>query len=196
MERHVKIDGKIRTDHRFPAGFMDVIELDKSGDRFRVLFDTKGRFVMHRINREEATYKLCRINKVYIGAKKVPMAVTHDGRTLRYPDPDAKINDSVKIDIATGKFSDILKFELGAMVMLTKGRNAGRVGTLMHIEHHENSFDIVTIKDVKGHTFATRLENVFVIGSGSKAEVSLPKGRGIKKSIMEERAEAEAAGRI
>jgi small subunit ribosomal protein S4e len=196
MERHVKIDNKVRTDHNFPAGFMDVIELEKSGDRFRVLFDTKGRFVMHRINREEATYKLCRITKVYVGAKKIPAAVTHDGRTIRFPDPDLKVNDVVKVTLATGKMSDIIKFEVGAMVMLTKGRNAGRVGTMMHIEHHENSFDIVTIKDSKGHSFATRLQNVFVIGSGQKPEVSLPKGRGIKKTIIEERSEAEAAGRI
>jgi small subunit ribosomal protein S4e len=151
---------------------------------------------MHRINREEATYKLCRITKVYVGAKKVPAAVTHDGRTIRFPDPDIKVNDVVKVVLATGKTSDIIKFEVGAMVMLTKGRNAGRVGTMMHIEHHENSFDIVTIKDSKGHSFATRLQNVFVIGSGQKPEVSLPKGRGIKKTIIEERSDAEAAGRI
>jgi small subunit ribosomal protein S4e len=175
---------------------MDVVELEKSGDRFRILFDSKGRFVLHRINREESQYKLCRINKIYIGSKKIPVAVTHDGRTIRYPDPDAKVNDTVKVDLATGKMSDIIKFELGAMVTLVRGRNAGRVGTLMHIERHLNSFDIVTVKDAKGHTFATRLHNVFVIGNGTTPQISLPKGRGIKKSIIEERAEAEAAGRI
>jgi len=175
---------------------MDIIELEKSGDRFRLLFDIKGRFVLHRVDREEASYKLCRINKVYVGANKIPMAVTHDGRTIRYPDPDVKVNDVVKVSIATGKMSDILKFELGALVMLTGGRNAGRVGNLMHVERHEGSFDIVTLKDSKGHEFATRLGNVFVIGSGNKPSVSLPKGRGIKKTILEERAEAEAAGRI
>lgn len=196
MERCVKVDGKVRTDHNYPTGFMDVVELEKSGDRFRILFDSKGRFVLHRINREESQYKLCRINKIYIGSKKIPVAVTHDGRTIRYPDPDAKVNDTVKVDLATGKMSDIIKFELGAMVTLVRGRNAGRVGTLMHIERHLNSFDIVTVKDAKGHTFATRLHNVFVIGNGTTPQISLPKGRGIKKSIIEERAEAEAAGRI
>ena len=196
MERCVKVDGKIRTDYNFPTGFMDVLELEKSGDRYRVLYDVKGRFVLHRINREEAGYKLCRVNKVYISAKKIPVAVTHDGRTIRYPDPDVKVNDTVKVSIETGKMSDFYKFELGALVTLTRGRNAGRVGTLMHIERHLNSFDIATIKDAKGHTFSTRVHNVFVIGSGSKPEVSLPKGRGIKKTIMEERAEAEAAGRL
>jgi small subunit ribosomal protein S4e len=36
--------------------------------------------------------------------------------------------------------------------------------------------------------FATRRQNVFVIGKGTKPMVSLPKGKGIKVSIVEERA--------
>jgi len=195
MERCVNIDGKVRTDHNYPAGFMDVLELEKSGDRFRLMFDTKGRFVLHRINREEASFKLCRIMKVFISANKIPVAVTHDGRTLRYPDPDVKVNDTVKIDIATGKMTgSILKFEVGAMVTLTRGRNAGRIGQLMHVERHEGSFDIVTVKDTKDHVFATRLSNLFVIGVGNRPETTLPKGRGIKKGILQERADAEARG--
>lgn len=196
MERCVKVDGKIRTDQHYPAGFMDVIELEKSNDRFRLLYDTKGRYVLQRIDREESQFKLCRINKIYVSSGKIPCAVTHDGRTLRYPDPDLKVNDVVKVDLATGKSSDILKFDLGAMVMITKGHNCGRVGTLMHIEKHEGSFSIITIKDAKGNTFATRLANVFIIGTGSTPLVSLPKGRGIKKTIIQERSEAEAAGRL
>jgi len=196
MERCVKVDGKVRTDHNFPAGFMDIIELEKSGDRFRLLFDTKGRFVLHRITKEEAAYKLCRVNKVFVSANKIPVVVTHDGRTIRYPDPDVKVNDVIKVDIATGKMSDTLKFELGCMVMLTGGRNTGRVGQLMHIEKHEGSFHIVTIKDTKGHTFSTRLGNVFVIGSGNHPQITLAKGRGIKKTIMQERDEAKARGEL
>lgn len=73
MERCVKVDGKVRTDHNFPAGFMDVVELEKCNDRFRLLYDTKGRFVLHRLSsREEAGYKLCRVNKVFISANKIP----------------------------------------------------------------------------------------------------------------------------
>uniref|UniRef100_A0A7S1Y1Z2 KOW domain-containing protein n=1 Tax=Grammatophora oceanica TaxID=210454 RepID=A0A7S1Y1Z2_9STRA len=129
-----------------------------------------------------------------VTANKIPVAVTHDGRTLRYPDPDVKVNDSVKVNIATGKMSDILTFELGAMVMIVRGGNTGRIGQLMHVEKHEGSFDIVTIKDVKGNTFATRLTNIFIIGSGNQPQLTLPKGRGIKKTILQERAEAEARG--
>ena len=194
MERCVEVDGKVRTDANYPAGFMDVIQMPKSGDAFRLLFDTKGRFVLHRVAKDEAGYKLCKVTKTFVSANKIPVAVTHDGRTIRYPDPDVKASDSVKVDIATGKMSDILSMEIGAMVMITKGHNAGRIGQLMHVEKHEGSFNIATIKDTKGSTFSTRMGNVFVIGSGNHPQVTLPKGRGIKKSIMQERAEAEARG--
>lgn len=194
MERCIKVDGKVRTDPRFPAGFMDVIEIDKCGDRFRLMYDTKGRFVLNRINREEATFKLCKVTKLMTCGKAVPALVTSDGRTIRYPDPLVKVNDSIKIDIATGKMTEFFKFELGTLVMLTGGRNAGRVGNLLHVEKHEGSFAIVTVKDIKGNTFATRIGNVFVIGNAGQSQVSIPKGKGIKKDILQERAEAEARG--
>lgn len=48
--------------------------------------------------------------------------------------------------------------------MVTGGHNLGRIGTLVHREKHPGSFDIVHVKDSTGHTFATRLSNVFIIG--------------------------------
>ena len=53
MERLVEVDGKVRTDESYPAGFMDVVSMPASGDIFRLLYDTKGRFVLHRIKEEE-----------------------------------------------------------------------------------------------------------------------------------------------
>lgn len=71
--------------------------------------------------------------------------------------------------------------------MLTGGNNIGRVGIITHIERHPGSFEIVHVKDERGETFATRNTNIFVIGNGKKSVISLPKGRGIKYSIIEER---------
>lgn len=187
MEKLVKVDGKIRTDPNFPAGFMDVIEIPKSGDQFRLIYDTKGRFVLHRIKDEEKGYKLCRVRRQELTNKKVPYVVTHDGRTIRYPDPAVKVNDVVKVDIATGKIVQIFKFETGKLSMITKGRNTGRVGTIVHVEKHPGSFNIVTVRDATGHTFSTREENVFVIGDNDVPAVTLPKGNGIKLTILEER---------
>ena len=49
--------------------------------------------------------------------------------------------------------------------MVTGGRNTGRVGTIMSRERHPGSFDIVHVKDANGHTFATRINYVFIIGN-------------------------------
>ncbi|DBA01842.1 TPA: hypothetical protein N0F65_002958 [Lagenidium giganteum] len=187
MNKLVKIDGKTRVDPDFPAGFMDVIELPKAGDAFRLLYDTKGRFILHRINNEEKKYKLCKVTRQEFTKKAIPYIATNDGRTIRYADPLIKVNDTVKIDLETGKVVDFIKFETGNLVMITRGRNSGRVGVLHHIERHEGSFSIAHIKDAAGHGFATRLGNVFVIGTEAKPWVSLPKGKGIKLNILEER---------
>jgi len=187
MEKHIKVDGKVRTDPNFPAGFMDVIEIPKSGDQFRLIFDTKGRYALHRISDEEKAFKLVKVVKQEFSLKAVPYIVTHDGRTLRYPDPLIKVDDVVKLDIATGKIIDFTKFETGKLAMITKGRNTGRVGTILHVEKHPGSFDVVQIRDATGNTFSTRKTNVFIIGSGETPNVTLPKGKGIKLSILEER---------
>jgi len=171
MERCVKVDGKVRTDQNYPAGLMDVVEIEKSNDRFRLLLDTKGRFVLQRISVEEATWKLCRVTKVFFGPKGVPSIVTHDGRTIRYPDPETKVNDTIKVDIATGKPvpGGLSKFGLGTTILIIKGNNAGRVGTMTHVEKHDGSFDICTVRDAKGHVFSTRLENdSYHQGTGGK----------------------------
>merc|ERR1712217_542725 len=96
-------------------------------------------------------------------------------------------NDTVKFNLETGEIDGIVKFENGAQVMVAGGNNIGRVGSLMHVEHHPGSYEIVHIKDAAGNSFATRLSNIFVIGSGKKSLIKLPKRDGIKLSLVAER---------
>ncbi|KAF7287036.1 hypothetical protein GWI33_002421 [Rhynchophorus ferrugineus] len=189
----IKVDGKVRTDPNYPSGFMDVVTIEKTGEFFRLIYDVKGRFTIHRITAEEAKYKLCKVRKVQTGPKGIPFLVTHDGRTIRYPDPMIKVNDTIQLEISTSKILDFIKFESGNLCMITGGRNLGRVGTVVSRERHPGSFDIVHVKDANDHVFATRLNNVFVIGKGSKAFVSLPRGKGVKLTIAEERDKRLAA---
>lgn len=126
---------------------------------------------------------------------------------IRYPDPAIKVNDTVKINLATGehipvymddivnktnrifnlgKIDDFIRFDTGVIAMATGGRNMGRVGVITHRERHDGGFNIVHIKDAIDNEFATREANVFVIGR-EKPWISLPKGKGVKLSIAEER---------
>jgi len=168
----------------------DVVEIEKTDEHFRLIYDPKGRFVVHRITAEEAAYKLCRVKEVKRSAKNVPVAITHDGRTIRYPDPLVKRDDTVMVDIETGKIKDFVKFETGNMIMVCGGRNRGRVGILVHQEKHKGSHTICHVKDSAGNQFATRSTNIFTIGKGNKPLISLPKGKGIKLTILQEQAKA------
>lgn len=94
----IKVDGKIRRDPRFPLGMMDVVTIERTGEFFRILLDVKGRFQAHRIDAKEATFKLCSVRSKAMGKNKIPYIVTHDGRTIRYPHPEAKKHDTVKVN--------------------------------------------------------------------------------------------------
>lgn len=191
MARNVKVDGKVRTDPRYPSGFMDVITLEKTNENFRILYDVKGRFSLVPIDKAEAKFKICKVVRVIMGQNKVPLCITSDGRTVRYPDPLIKVNDSVKIDLATGKVTELIKFDVGQLVMIISGHNQGRVGVLQARERHPGSFDIIYVKDAAGNSFATRLSAAYVIGNQNRPEITLPKGKGIAVSIIEEKAQKE-----
>jgi len=185
--QNVLVDGKVRRDPKYPLGFMDVVSLPKTSENFRILYDVKGRFMPIRIDAKEAQYKLCRIKRKVLGKNKIPYVVTHDGRTIRYPHPDIKKNDTVKINLETHAIDGIVKFDNGATVFVTGGNNIGRVGILQHVEHHPGSYEIAHVKDSRGNAFATRLSNIFVIGDGKKPLITLPKAKGVLLSLVEER---------
>jgi small subunit ribosomal protein S4e len=186
-EGNIAVDGKIRRDPRFPAGLMDVVSIKKTGETYRVLYDAKGRFVLRNIGAEEAKYKICKITKKAVGPNKIPYIVTHDGRTIRFPNPEISVFDTVKIDLATGLVVDFVKFETGNLCMITNGNNIGRVGVIVHRDRHIGGFDIVHVRDARGHSFATRIGNIFMIGKGKNPWISLPKEKGIALTPLEER---------
>lgn len=146
MSRAVKVDGKVRTDSTFPAGFMDVVSIEKTKENFRLLYTPKGKFTLHKIPAEEVDYKLLRVKKVALGSRGIPYVSTHDGRTIRYPHPEIKENDTVKFNLKTGKIEETVKFAVGSMVMIVGGQNLGRIGLLKHVEKHDGSHTVIHVE--------------------------------------------------
>ncbi|XP_020393322.1 lysine-specific demethylase JMJ25 [Zea mays] len=89
--------------------------------------------------------KLCKVRSVQFGQKGIPYLNTYDGRTIRYPDPLIKANDTIKIDLETNKIMDFIKFDVGNVVMVTGGRNTGRVGVIKNREKHKGSFETIHV---------------------------------------------------
>ena len=182
----IKVDKKIRRNHKYPVGFMDVIEIPKMKANYRVLYDAKARFTFVKITDAEAKFKLCKIEKKALGPNKITYLVTHDGRTLRLADKDIQIGDTVKLNLEKNEVEAFIPMAVGNLAFVSDGNNRGRVGIIDHINKFDNNFDLVTIKDSKGHSFTTRTSFIAAIGKGSKALITLPKGNGISLSIMEE----------
>ncbi|KAI3919890.1 hypothetical protein MKW98_001146, partial [Papaver atlanticum] len=54
MQRHILVDGKVRTYKTYPSGFMDVVSIPNTNENFHLLYETKGCFRLHSIKDGEA----------------------------------------------------------------------------------------------------------------------------------------------
>ena len=54
---------------------------------------------------EEAAYKLLKVVRQQVGKGGIPYIATHDGRTIRYPDPDIKVAPRASADIKLSSWS-------------------------------------------------------------------------------------------
>ncbi|VCW77068.1 unnamed protein product [Gulo gulo] len=115
---------------------MGVISTDKTGENFCLICDTKGCFVVHRITPEEAKYKLCDVRRINVGTKRIPRLVTHVSCAIRCPDALIQVNDTIQIDLETGKITDFIKFDTGNLCMISGHVNLGRIGVIISRERH------------------------------------------------------------
>jgi len=210
MRRLVKVDGYVRTDINYPAGFQDVISIEKSDEHFRMMFDAKGRYRLHSLKKSpgEAQYKLCKVRRSgyksrasmgrnpYKKGKQasIPYILTTDGRTIRYPDPEIKANDVIQYNLKDKTITRFVKFGVGNIACCVRGKNIGRIGIITRVDKHPGSFDIVhlTERESKGdhepQSFCTRIGNVFMLGKGDKPWVTLGFDKGIRPTIFEDSA--------
>nr|XP_010921843.1 40S ribosomal protein S4-3-like [Elaeis guineensis] len=140
-----------------------------------------------RLAASGAAAMLCKVRSIQFGRKGIPYQNTDDGHIIHCLDLIIRANNTIKLDLQTNKIVDcFIKFDVGSIAMITGGRNRERVGVIKNREKHKGGFETIHLQDVLGHEFATRLGNVFTIGKGTKPWVSLPKGKGVKLSIIKE----------
>lgn len=188
----IRVDKKIRRNHKYPVGLMDVIEIPKMKKFYRVLYDQKARFTFVSINEQEAKFKLCKIQKKALGPNKITYLVTHDGRTIRFADKSIKIGDTVKLNLEKNEVQDFIPMVAGNLAYCSDGNNRGRVGVIDHINKFDNNFDLITIRDANNKVFTTRTNYIITIGHKDKSMITLPKGKGLSLSIIEEAEKREA----
>ena len=64
---NVLVDGRVIKDYKFPVGFMDIIEIPKTGEVYRVLLDKKGRLQLNKIDNLKIVIQKIDGIKIYPG---------------------------------------------------------------------------------------------------------------------------------
>jgi small subunit ribosomal protein S4e len=172
-QKRVLVDGKVRRDHKFPAGLMDVVELPDANMSYRILPAVGKGLTALRIPKDEAKAKLCRIEGKSTIKKGAVQLNLHDGRNITIPVQDARnpredtyeTRDTLRISMPDQKILQHLKFAEGTYAIVTSGRNIGRHGKILKIEPSTAARTAAAlIEDPSGEQFETIADYVFVIG--------------------------------
>jgi len=179
----ILVDGKIRREDNFPIGLMDVILIPDADKYFRVLPSYKG-LIFHQIDKEEANFKLCRIeNKTTTKNGNIQLNL-HDGSNIlvkvsdpKNPQEDAyETLNTIKIALPEKQILEQIKVKENNFAIITGGKNVGKYGKIIEIESikgkkRRNAF--VIIEDERGNRYQTILDFVFALGE-AKPLISLP----------------------
>ena len=129
----VKVDGVIQKSLHHSIGLMDVVELENANDIYRLVPKNGQTLFPIKINENEKSKKLVRVkSKTSISGGRTQLGF-HDGRTI-ITDTNVNVGDTCLLQIPEQKILDVIKFEKNSQVIIIKGTNAGRIGTINEIK--------------------------------------------------------------
>jgi len=180
---NVYANGIVRSKDDFPVGLMDVISMPDLKKFYRILPSHKGLF-LNSINKEEASFKLFRVEGRTVVKNGASQIALHDGSNMlvKVEDPESppevvyETFDTLKVGLPEKQVLDQLKTKKGNVAIITGGKNIGKQGKIVEIEKTEakkRRNALVVIEDEKGGRYQTILDFVFSIG-GAKSLISLP----------------------
>jgi len=182
-EEKIMVDGKVQREELFPTGLMDVVSIRDVEKYYRVLPAENGLF-FHPISKDEAAFKLCRIeNKKVLTGGNVQLNL-HDGRNVLVEVKDPKkpeedvfhTLDTLKISLPNQEILGHMKLAEGTSALIVSGKNAGKHGKIVAIEQRpsqKRKNSLVTVEDKSGNRFQTTVDYVVVIGD-KQPLISLP----------------------
>jgi small subunit ribosomal protein S4e len=178
----IYVDGNVRREDDFPTGLMDVISILDVDKHFRLLPSKKG-LILHPINKDEAGFKLCRIeNKAMVKNGHLQLNL-HDGSNIlvkvvdpKNPQDVYETLDTLKISLPERQILQHIKLKENDFAIITGGKNIGKHGKIVEIESAKGKKrrnTLAVIEDEKGNRYQTILNFVFAIGE-KQPLISLP----------------------
>lgn len=165
------VDGKPRKNHKYPVGLMDILSIPKIKKNYRVTVDSKG-LKLIEISGKDANLKICRINNKTKVKGGLTQLNCHDGRNVLVKEDVYKTGDSIVIELPSNKIVKHIKLSKGALVLITKGKNAGKIVKVEDITVPAFKRPSKVICKENESKFEVLKEHVLVIGvEGPEVEI-------------------------
>jgi small subunit ribosomal protein S4e len=168
----ITVDGRKVLEPKFPVGFMDVITIPKAGEAYRIVYDSKSRLKLRPIKKEQAGFKLCRIEDKHTAKGGKIQLSLHDGRVQFVDKGKFSPGDVLKIAVPDAKILECFELKEGNTAFITGGSNAGRVGRIAGIQPGTFVRMPLVVLDCGGERVTTLRGYTFVVG-GAKPEIEL-----------------------
>ncbi len=163
----VLVNNKVRKEIKYLVGLFDVISIPSVDKYYRLIIDKKGMLRLREINKEESHLRILPITgKKLIKNGKFQVSLM-DGTTFQMDKADMNVGDSLLINMKDNK-TEAIKLEKGANVFLYKGKHAGQIGEVDHIE--ENN---LVYKNKEGKKNLTVKNYGIVLGKGNKNHINI-----------------------
>ena len=168
--RLVEVDGRVRTEVKFPVGLMDIVSFPKSNKYYRLIVDWKGRLVPLEINKDKAALKILKVvGKCTIPGGKLTVGF-HDGRNM-IADNHLKVGDSVVASLPKVSIKTHLKLHKGARCLVSEGKHAGSIVKLKEIIERKGSKPSEARVEGDGAEFITVAKYLFVVDDEFQVKV-------------------------
>jgi len=159
----ILVDGRVRRDHKYPVGLMDVIEIPKIKKVYRVVPFEHG-LKLVEIPKKEAKLKLCRINdKTTVRGGRLQLNL-HDGRNVLVDKDVYKTGDSLLIELPEQKIVDHIKMEKGSLALIIGGKNRGMLVKVKEVIVTRSREPNKVICEIDGKEIITIKDYVFIVG--------------------------------
>ena len=171
-DNNILVDGVVRKDKKFPVGLMDVVEVAKLDEHYRVVYNRSGRFSLIPISKDESGIKLLKVvRKTMIKGGKLQVTL-HDGKNILVDKFSGNVGDSILFDLKKKHIDKILNLDKGSLVYLSSGSHVGRFGKVKGVIKAKDLQKPKVIVDIDGTEYITLAEYAFVVGK-DKSEINL-----------------------
>ncbi len=161
----IKVNGKIKTEHKFGVGLFDIISIENQEKEYRVVYDKKRRVILKEL-KNKSNEKISKIMFKRITKKGIQIT-TNEG--MVFIGAKGNVGDSLKIKVPEGKIEELIELKEGALIYITKGSHCSEKGRIKEIVKGTAKREKLVKIEQEKREFETLERNVIVIGEKEEA---------------------------